>query len=209
MSDQYEVQPREVLGKSVKKLRRGGVLPANIYGRGLDSVAVQLPAREARQLLQAHGTNTLIEVRIASEPRPRPVVVRGIQRHPVSRELQHLDFYQVELDRPIQGSVTIHLVGESPAVHTHHGILLQELDHVLVEALPANMPTMIELSIESILELDQALTVADLVLPEGVRVLSDSDTMLARVSPPRVERAEEVAEGEEAPAEGAAEPAAE
>ena len=205
MTDSYAVQPRAVLGKRVRALRRDGVIPGNIYGRGLESVAVQMAFRDARTLLVEHGTNTLVELQVDGESKPRPVVVRSVKREPVSRELQHMDFYQVDLLREIQAAVPVHLIGEAPAVHTYRGVVLQGVDSVEVSALPADMPTAIEISIDGLEELEAQLTVADLQLPEGVTVLADSDLMLVRVAPPRLEveeEEEELLEGEEALEEG-------
>ena len=195
MAHRYAVATRSVLGKRSKRLRWDGVLPANVYGRGLDSVAVQLPRREAEALLDEHGLNALIELDVAGEGEQRPVVVRSIQRHPLTRELQHMDFYQVDLTRPIQAMVQVALVGEAPAVHTYQGIVITGADHVSVQALPAAMPAQLELSIESLEELDAQLTVGDLATPPGVEVLTEPDIMLVRVARPRlIEEAVEEAE---------------
>ena len=203
MPDRYTVTPRSELGKRTKRLRREGILPCNIYGRGLDSVAVQLPYRDAEALLSEHGLNSLIEIAVEGESEERPVVVRRLQRHPLSRELQHLDFYQVDLTRPIQANVPVTIVGEAPAVHTYQGILITGMDHVLVEALPAEMPSHFEISVDSLEELDEQLTVADLQFGAGVEVMSEGEIMLVRVARPRVieeeeAEAEELLEGEEA-----------
>ena len=195
MPDRYSVATRSVLGKRSKRLRWDGVLPANVYGRGLDSVAVQLPRRDAEALLDEHGLNALIELAVEGEGEQRPVVVRAVQRHPLTRELQHLDFYQVDLTRPIQAMVQVTLVGESPAVHTYQGIVITGPDRVSVQALPAEMPAQLELSIDSLEELDAQLTVGDLVAPPGVEVLTEPEIMLVRVARPRlIEEAVEEAE---------------
>ena len=217
MPERYAVTPRTVLGKRSKRLRRDGVLPGNIYGRGLDSVAVQLPRREAESLLSEHGLNSLIELSVDGEKDQRPVIVRQVQRHPLSREILHLDFYQVDLARPIQANVPVTLIGEAPAVHTYQGILITGLDHVLIEALPAEMPSHIEISVDSLEELDEQVTVADLTVEEGVQIMSDPEIMLARIARPRVvaedEEEDELLEGEEGEleegAEGEGAPAAE
>ena len=201
MPERYAVTPRSVLGKRSKRLRREGVLPGNIYGRGLDSVAVQLPRREAESLLSAHGLNSLLELSVEGEKGQRPVIVRQVQRHPLSREILHLDFYQVDLARTIQANVPVTLIGEAPAVHTYQGILITGLDHVLVEALPAEIPSHIELSVDFLEELDAQLTVADLAVEDGVRIMTDPEVMLARIARPRVvaedEEEDELLEGEE------------
>lgn len=197
--DTYTIERREVLGKRVKRLRREGLLPANIFGRGVPSLAVQLPTREARAMLVAHGRDSLIQVQVAGEPRPRPVVVRAVQQHPATGNLEHVDFYQVDLSRPITATVPVTIVGEAPAVRDHGGILLHGQDSVHVEALPADVPEHLEVSVARLTEIDQQVTVADLVLPAGVTALSDPDTMLARVSRPRqAEEGAAVLEGEQA-----------
>ena len=218
MPDRYAVAPREVLGKRVKRLRWEGVLPANIYGRGLESVAVQIDNREAEDLLSKHGMNALITLTVDGEGEERPTVVRSVQRHPLSRELQHIDFYQVDLTRTLQAMVPIVLTGEAPAVHTYQGVMIQGLDHISVEALPADMPANFELAVDSLTEIDMQLTVADLDIPSGVEVLTETDIMVVRIQPPRKieepveeaellegEEAEEGAEGEAAEGDEAAE----
>ena len=200
----YAAQRREVLGKKVKRLRREGILPANVYGRGLESIAVQMPARDARAMMIEHGTDTLIELRLDGESEGRPVVVRSVQRDVLSGAIRHIDFWQVDLERTIQARVPMHIVGEAPAVHVYQGVLLQELDAILVEALPTVLPEEFLLSVEGLEELDSRLTVAELTIPDGVLVLTEPGTTLARIARPRLitEEEEEVPEGEEALAEG-------
>ena len=209
MPERYAVTPRTVLGKRSKRLRREGVLPCNVYGRGLDSVAVQLPRRDAETLLSEHGLNSLIEIAVEGETTERSVIVRQVQRHPLSRNLLHLDFYQVDLARTIQANVPVTLVGEAPAVHTYQGVMITGLDHVLVEALPAAIPSHIEISVDGLEELDAQLTVADVPVAEGVRVMSDPEIMLVRIARPRVAAEDEaedaLLEGEEAEGEEGAE----
>jgi large subunit ribosomal protein L25 len=206
--DTYALAARTVVGKRVSGLRRQGLLPANIFGRGLPSVAVQIPARTARELLIAHGTDNLIQVQIEGEPAPRPVVVRAYQRHPVNRSVLHLDFYQVDLGRPIQGAVPLRLTGEAPAIHIYQGILLTGADSIHVEALPADIPEHIDVSVDGLTDQDSMITVADLHIPAGVRVLTDPETMVARIGRGRVRaEGEAILEGEEP--EAAAEETAE
>ncbi len=201
----YAVAPRTIVGKRVSALRREGMLPANIYGRHLESVAVQISARTARELLVAHGTDTLVQLHVDGEGSPRPVVVRSFQRHPVNRQVLHLDFYQVDLTRPIQGSVPLRLTGEAPAVHVYQGLLLTGADSIQVEALPADIPESIEVSVESLRRPDSVITVGSLTLPASVRVLTDPETMIARIGRTRLRpEAAELLEGEEPEAEGEA-----
>ena len=211
MPDRYSVTARSVLGKRAKQLRRDGIMPGNIYGRGLESVAVQLPYRGAATIMSEHGLNSLIEVEVEGEETGRPVVVRSVQRHPVTREIQHVDFYQVDLTRQMQAMVPITITGVAPAVHTYQGVVITGADHVSVQALPADIPGHLEINIDGLEELDDQLTVGDLDLPASILVMTELDIMIVRVQRPRkiedaVEEAEllegeegELAEGEEAP----------
>ena len=210
--DVYAVNIRDVLGKKVRRLRRDGLMPANIYGRAIPSLAVQMPLRDAREMLTAHGTNTLIRVQVEGEQEPRPAMVRAVQRDPVSGAVQHIDFHQVDLTRSTRATVPITLIGEAPAVGALGGILLQGADNVQLEALPADVPTQIEISVEGLEEFDQRVTVADLEMPAGVTMLSNPEMMLARVVRPRLavedeatvpEGEEELIEGEEVAEDGA------
>ena len=202
-TDSYEIERREVLGKKVRRLRRDGVLPANIYGRGVASLAVQMPSQRAREMLRAHGTNTLISVQVAGERESRPVMVRAVKRGPASGDLQHLDFYQVDLSRTLRATVPVTVVGRAPAVDAVGGILIHGLDSVDVEAMPADVPAHLEVSADGLEDFDQQVTVADLVVPPGVTVHTDRDQMLARITRPRlIEEEEAVPEGEEELVEG-------
>lgn len=182
MPETYAAQPRTLLGKAVSRLRRDGVLPANVYGRGIESTAVQLSARDVRSLLQEHGLNTLINLHVDGEGQPRSVVVRGVQRHPVSRQLEHVDFYQVDLARAIQGAVPVVLTGEAPAVQTYRALLLQSTETVVVEALPAQMPSHLEVSVAGMRGPDATVTAGDIPLPVGVTLVVAPETVVAQIS---------------------------
>ncbi len=201
MPDLYAASPRTLLGKNVARMRKEGVLPANVFGRGLESAAIQLATKDARELLKVHGLNTLVNLQVEGEAAPRPVVVRHVQREAVSHALQHVDFYQVDLQRTIEAHLSVVVVGTAPAVQTYGGILLHGADAVVVSALPAMMPPHLEVSVDGLTELDSSVTAADLTLPAGVTLVSPADVMLARVSRPRVAvEGTAVAEGEQAAA---------
>jgi len=187
-------------------MRREGILPANVFGRGLESAPIQMATRDARELLKAHGLNTLVNLQVEGESSPRSVIVRHVQREPVSHELQHVDFFQVDLRREIEAHVPVVVVGTAPAVQTYQGLLLHGADTVTISALPAAMPQHVEVSVDSITELDGAVPAADIVLPAGVTLVSPADTVLAHVGRPRVAEETEtpVAEGEQPEAPAAA-----
>ena len=194
MPDTYAVEPRSVIGKKVSTLRREGLLPAVIYGRGLESINIQMPYISARDLMNEHGRSTLINVQVAGEAQARPVVVRQLHQHPVTRALLHLDFYQVDLSRLITASIPIVLTGTAPAVARWGGVLSQGLDHVEVESLPQSMPLNLEVPIGSLGQIGDHLLLSGVRAPAGVRVITDGDSVVVTVQ--HGAAPEETAEGE-------------
>ena len=192
-----EVSRRDVLGKKVSRLRREGLTPANIYGNQIDSVAIQLSTEQFRQFLRGHSRNEMIHLQVDGEE--RPTFIRAIQRNPVTDQILHVDFLQVSLDHKVRLEVTVHITGVAPAVDAHGGIITHALTSVQVEALPTNIPESLTADISILTELGQSLHVSDLSAPEGVDVLTDPETVVARIDIPAAERAEEdeAAEGEE------------
>ena len=194
------VDPRVVTGKKVKALRRQGLVPAHLYGKETDSLALQAQTEEVINVIKTAGRNAIIKLVISGEGEPRPVVLRGVQQHPITDELLHVDFFQISLTETLTADVPVVTVGEPPAVSVYAGVLLQSLDHIQVEALPVNLPQSIEVDISVLEELDDALFVRDLKVPADLTVLSSPDQVVVKVSPPKVElevEEEELAEGEE------------
>lgn len=205
------VTPREVLGKKVKALRRQGITPANVYGSTIDSVAVQVPSADLAHVLKTAGRNDIVFLQLDGGE-PRPTFVHAIQRNPLTDAILHVDFLQIDLKKKIKIDVPLHLEGLAPAVETHQGILVQSADYVTVEALPSEIPSFLVVDVSVLEEIDSALHVSDLTLPEGVEMVTDGEVLIAKVAPPVIEKVEEeveeeLAEGEEAAEgeEGAAE----
>ncbi len=217
---ELKVSPREVLGKKVKALRRGGVIPANVYGNALESVAIQISKDDLVHLLHSAGRNEIVYLRLDGEE-PRPTFLRQIQRNPVTDAILHVDFYQISLKEKVRMDVRLVLVGTAPAEQTHGGTLLHSVDRIAVEGLPTEIPSVIEVDVSGLDVIDAAIHVRELSVPDEVTVLSDPEQVVAKVAPPQVEKEPEeeeveevegeVPEGEEgAPeAEKGAEPAAE
>jgi large subunit ribosomal protein L25 len=217
-----EAQERDVVGTtSAQKLRREGLIPGVIYGRGKKPHAIAVPERELRAALTGRaGLHAILDVTLSGQKTSHASILKDYQVDPIRGHITHFDLHEVRLDQPITAQVAIELVGESPGVKAG-GVLSALVREVNVEALPLEVPEKIELDISQA-EIGATLRVADLVAPEGSTLLDDPDTVIVSVAAPRVEVEEEVpeelAEGEEAPegeeptAEGEAEgeaPAAE
>lgn len=200
---QLTVEKRKILGRKVKKLRQEGILPANIYGKGIKSLSVQLQLKDFTPVYQAAGETGIVQVKVDKETKVRPVLIHNVQRDPILEEPLHADFYQVDLKQKITSNIPVVMIGESPATTQKIGILIQALSEVEVEALPTNLPDKFEIDISSLEKIDDAVTAAELKAPAGVKILTSEKEILAKVEPPtkeeEVKPAEEIAvEGEEA-----------
>lgn len=192
------LQDRQVVGKKVKQLRRQGILPATVYGKGVGPFAVQLEARTFQDLYRKSGRSTLIDLDIPGQ-KAISAFIHSIQRHPVSRQIIHVDFLAVDLKTNVTVSVPLHLIGTSPLVALGDAILNQALNSVSVTALPTDIPSHIDYDISSLDSFDKSVHVSDLQLPENVTMATDGDELVANLSQPRQEEPETVEE--EAPAE--------
>lgn len=197
-----QAQKRTVLGKRVRQLRRQGILPGNVFGnRQHASVPVQIDGNEFAHTLKSHGRTTIYRMVISPDGGEETVLVRHIEREPVSGAIQHVDFMHVEMNQPLRVKVPIHLTGVAPAIKAFDGILLHQLDSVEVEALPNDLPDALTLDISGITELNTPLYVRDIAALSRVTILTPEDEGVVTVTPPRVAVAEEAAP------EAAAEPA--
>jgi large subunit ribosomal protein L25 len=212
---QLSVEPRTVLGKKVKQLRRSGITPANVYGHKVESKALQANTVELTHALRGAGRNALIDLKVEGEGAPRTVVVRNIERNPVTDQLLHIEFFEVSMTETMKAEVRVVLSGTSPAVSDLQGVLLQMVETISVEALPGDIPSEFEANVDRLDQLESSLHVRDLNIDTSkITLLTDPDVVVARVAAPRLATAEEEgapaegAEGAEAPAEGAEAPAA-
>ena len=186
---QIKAEVRAVIGKQVKALRRAGLVPAVIYGAGLEPIAIELKSREAERALARATGATLFDLELGGET--HKVLVREVQRHSIRRDLRHVDFLKVAMDKLIRAVVPIELSGEAPAVKTLGGVLVSGVQSIEVEALPADLPDRVTISIDVLAKIDDKVTVADLALGKGVRVLTSADDVVARVIYQAIEVIEE------------------
>ncbi len=188
---ELEVASREILGKKVRFLRRQGVTPLHLFGHGIESMALQCENAELRRVLARAGRTRLIRLKLNNEKEPRTVVVREVQREPLTGETLHVDFYEVIMSERVKMEIPIVLIGEAPALKLKENRLVQELNALTVECLPAKIPTSIELDLSSLTELGQAVRVKDIELDNEVTVLNAPELVVVRISLRPVEKVEE------------------
>lgn len=200
-------QVRTTQGKQVRALRRQGIIPANVYGRGIDSVAVQFALRDLRDVLIEAGATTVVDLRVRpadgdGAAQVHPVLIETIAREPGRGRILHIDFRQVDLNRPVRTSVPIVLHGEAPAAD-RGGVPVQSLDALEVEALPRDLPHEIAVDVSGLAAIDDQITVGDIKLSAGVTAHADADIIVVRIIGSRLE-AEVAAEDAVAAEEAAA-----
>jgi large subunit ribosomal protein L25 len=194
-----------VFGKHVRRLRRQGLVPANIYGHGA-SRAIQAPARALEHLL-AHGGRTGV-VSVGFDGRSETALMKGVQRDPRSGKLLHVEFQAVSMEESVTSSVPVRFVGESIAVTKLDGVMTHPRTELHVTARAADLPDVIEVDVSTIRELHGAIHVSDLPPSAAYRIVDPPEEVLAIVLPPKVEAEELEAAAEEAAAEAAEAPAA-
>jgi large subunit ribosomal protein L25 len=202
-----QVRERERVGSGEsRRLRRDGLVPGVLYGRGNAPRAISVPERELRRALTGEsGLHAILDVVLEGQQSAHPSILKDYQQDARRGRVIHVDFQEVRLDRPIQASVVVELVGgdDAPGVK-EGGVLSQVAREVNVEALPMEIPDRLELDVSG-MELNDTLRLADLPAREGLTYLDDpEETVLATVTmPTRVEEPEEaLAEGEEGALEG-------
>jgi large subunit ribosomal protein L25 len=205
---ELEVASREILGKKVRFLRRQGITPVHLFGHGIESETLQCDTAQLQRVLAQAGRTKLVDLKLDKAKKPRKIVIREIQRNPQTGELLHVDFYQVRMAEKIKVEVPIVLVGEAPALKLKENMLVQDLTSLTIECLPDEIPASVELDLNSLTEVEQLIRVKEIILSEGVTVLSDPEHTVVKISSRPVEKVEEVVE-EEVEEEVAEEEAAE
>lgn len=209
MDLELTLEPREAQGKANKRLRRAGIVPGVVYGKDEPSTNVQVDAKTFETLYRAAGRTSVVKLHLPGSKKTSSAFIKSVQRHPLSGQPLHVDYLVVNLNVEMEVDVPLTFTGEAPAVELSGGTLLHNLSSVRVKALPNDIPHEISVDVSTLTSLDVAIHVKDLNLNRDlVQVLTDGDTLVATVVPPRVEVEEEpvAAEGEELegePAEGA------
>lgn len=184
----FEAQKRGKLSRGqLQKLRKEGRLPSVVFGKDTPSTMIHVSTKEFEQW-QRNGGPRIVDLKIDGN-QVLPVLLEGIQRDPVSRELIHADFLHVRMDEAVKTKLPIEFIGTAAGTKTG-GILQTQSASIDVEGLPGQLPASITVDI-SHLEVGESLFVEQLVIPEGVTVLSAPNELLVSVVAPRLNQEEE------------------
>lgn len=170
-------EPRTIVGKKVKQLRREGMIPAVIYGQK-EAVPIQLENLSLRRILRQAGATNLVDIGL--EKGKRTVLVREVQSHVTRGDLLHVDFIEVDLKTTITAEAELVAVGQSAPAADGLGVATLALRSVEIESLPDALVSKIEVDLAQIETPDDVIYVSDLPVPEGVTILTDPETTVAR-----------------------------
>lgn len=207
MDLEIALDARGASGKENRRLRREGFVPGVVFGKGADSTPVQLEAKAFETLWKAAGRTSIVKIKVDGARTATSAIIKNVQRNPLTGRALHVDFFLVDLKHTMDVNVPLVFSGEAPGVEATGGSVIHQLDHVLVRALPAEIPHEIEVDVASLVDLEAAIHVRDLAIDTSrVEILNDGDELVAKILPPRVEEEPETvaAEAGEEGAEGEA-----
>lgn len=176
-----KAQERTILGKQVKKLRREGIIPAHVFGNKINTEHVSVKDIDFKKVYDSAGETGLVDLKIG-ETKVRPVLIREVQLDPLTDRPLHIDFYQVNLSEKVTVSVPLELIGDEPeVVHSGEAVVIQPISEVEVEALPTDLPEKIEVDISALKQIDDAILVSQLNIPQGVTILADPESLVVKL----------------------------
>lgn len=195
------VQKRESLGKKARDVKHEGNILGNVYGKGVESVAVQGERRAIQKVVTEAGKNHPIELAIEGGDK-HLVLVHEVERDNITQNMHHVTFHVIKRGEKVATEIPVHIVGDAPAVKTGN-ILVKLLDEIEVEANPKDLPESFEVGVESLVEVGDTIAVSDVVVPKGVTILTDESQLVVKVEATRASLVEDEEESEDG-AEGEA-----
>jgi large subunit ribosomal protein L25 len=176
------MQPRTVVGKQVKALRREGNVPAVLYSSHGEPMILQANNRELLRVLARAGGSRLIKLNITGAKDAPMALVREVQREPIKGAVLHVDFFGVSMTEVIKVDVPIRYEGASPAVVRNEGVLIHAMDSIEIECLPGDLIDAIAIDVSILDKVGDVIRVSDLKVPATVKLLADGEATIARVS---------------------------
>lgn len=203
-------QKRVLFGKKLGALRKQGSYPANISGEGFTSTAITVAGTAFNKLAKKAGETHVVFVAVEGDAKEIPVLIHHIQHHPITHAVLHIDLRKVDLLKKIETEVPLKIIGESEAVAQSKGDLQTLENSILVEALPEEIPSEIEIDISVLKEVNDEIKVSDIKATKDFVVKDDAEKVLVRITEhkeeeltPQTEAVETIITEEKAPEEGA------
>ena len=176
---------RDIVGKKVAKFRKENKVPAVMYGNKIASENLWVNDLDFSRVYSKAGESALIELEVGKKK--LNVLIHELQHDHRSGKVSHVDFFQVNMKEEVETEIPLEFVGESAAVKAHGGVLIKNMDAVLVKCLPANLPEKFVIDLSQLATFEAHITVADLKTSEEVEILLEAETVIALVAAPRTE----------------------
>lgn len=173
------VTSRTAFGKKLRKLRYTGVIPANIFGPDFKSMAISTPYKDFLKTYRIAKETAVIFLKLDKDE--IPVLIKHIQKHPVTDTILHIDFRKIDLKQKVTTEVPVKTIGVSEAVSQKAGVLLIQMNKLLIEALPQDIPQVVEIDISSIKEIGKEIKVSDLVKSDKYIIKDDPTKVVLSV----------------------------
>ncbi len=178
-----QAETREIKGKKNKTLRQKGLIPAVLYGPGMQNYHLAVSEHDFEIVRRQAGASSLVELNVEGAQQPFRVLINDFQRDPVTSKILHVDFYQPDLTKEIEAKVPLVFIGESTAVKDLGGTLVKNISEVTVKALPLDLPREIKVDISRLKTFDDSITIKDLPLRANVKILKHPDEIVAVAEP--------------------------
>lgn len=188
MAIELKAQKREKFGKSVSVLRSAGLLPAELYGKGLENLHLTLGKNEFKKIYKSAGENTVVTVVVDGQK--FPTIIHDVAHDFLTSEPTHVDLYQVRMDEKIQTKIPLEFIGESLAVKNGVGVLVKTLHELPVESLPGDLPHSIKVDVSALAEVGNGITIKDLLISKAVKVLIDDSNTVVTIKAKMTEEQE-------------------
>ena len=185
-------------------LRKKNLLPGVVYGKDVGNLLIKLPYQEFEKIYKEGGESTIINLKYQTEKgnaKEFPVLIREIQKDPLSGKFIHVDFYQLPMEKEVEVTVPLEFVGKAPAEQELGGVLIKNIREVEIRTLPKNLITSIKVDVSNLKTFEDEIKIKDLVVPEGVKILANSDEIVALVGEVEEEKVEEAPTEETTPKE--------
>ena len=182
---ELNAQKRTIIGSGLNSLRKSGYMPAVLYGKGQESIPLQVPVKDFKKAFESAGESTLIFLSVDGEA--YPTIIHDIAKDAISDNILHADFYKVSLDEKIKAKVAVIFQGESPAVKDLGGIFVRNINELEIEALPQDFPHEIVVDMSSLKNMGDQILVKDLKLVDKLKVVAEAEEIIATVQEPMSE----------------------
>ncbi|MFH1387698.1 MAG: 50S ribosomal protein L25 [Patescibacteria group bacterium] len=186
---------RTSISKKNRSLRRKGILPAVVYGHGIENKNIEVEKNSFQRFYKQAGADSLLDL-IIDKQEPIKVLIQKIQKDPVKDQILHIDFYQIKKGEKITHSIKLNFIGESKAIKELNGSLIKNINSIEIKCLPEDLISEINIDISCFNSFEDIIHIKDLKIPSNIEILANLDEVIAVVVPPKKEEVKVVSEEE-------------